>query len=65
MEIFVEGYDFDEKTVIPFCTSGSSGIGNSGKNLAELAGNGTWLEGKRFGAGASEGEIREWITSLR
>ena len=65
METFVEGYDFDGKTVIPFCTSGSSGIGNSGKNLAELAGKGNWLEGKRFGAGASEDEIREWVTSLR
>ena len=65
MDTFVESYDFDGITVIPFCTSSSSGIGRSGKNLADYAGSGTWLEGKRFGAGASESELRSWIESLR
>ena len=47
--------------MIPFCTSGSSGIGNSGKNLAKTAGSGNWLEGKRFSANVSESELKEWV----
>ncbi len=64
LDTFVESYDFDGITLIPFCTSSSSGIGRSGQNLADKAGSGTWLEGKRFGAGASESEIQAWIESL-
>lgn len=65
MDTFVESYSFDGITMIPFCTSGSSGIGRSGQNLADNAGSGTWLEGKRFGAGASEDEIKSWIEGLQ
>lgn len=65
MDTFVESYSFDGITMIPFCTSGSSGIGRSGQNLADNAGSGTWLEGKRFGAGASDDEIRSWIEGLQ
>ena len=65
MDTFVENYSFDGITMIPFCTSGSSGIGRSGQNLADNAGSGTWLEGKRFGAGASEDEIKSWIEGLQ
>ena len=64
LDTFVEAYDFDGITLIPFCTSSSSGIGRSGQNLADNAGSGTWLEGRRFGAGASEDALREWISSL-
>ena len=64
MDTFVESYNFDGITVIPFCTSGSSGIGQSGKNLEANAGSGNWLEGKRFAGSASEDEIREWIEGL-
>lgn len=64
LDTFVESCDFDGITVIPFCTSGSSGIGNSGKNLEANAGSGTWLSGERFGGGASEDELRAWIGSL-
>lgn len=64
LDTFVERYDFDGITLIPFCTSSSSGIGRSGQNLADNAGSGTWLEGRRFGAGASEDELRNWIESL-
>ena len=64
MDTFVESYDFGDATVIPFCTSGSSGIGSSGTNLAKNAGSGNWLEGKRFSSGASEDEVREWIGGL-
>ena len=65
MDTFVDSYSFDGKTVIPFCTSGSSGIGRSGQNLADNAGSGTWLDGKRFGGDISEDEIRVWIESMQ
>ncbi len=65
MDTFVESNNFNGITMIPFCTSGSSGLGRSGQNLAKNAGSGTWLDGKRFGAGASEDEIRSWIKGLQ
>ena len=65
MDTFVESYNFEGITMIPFCTSSSSGIGRSGENLADNAGSGTWLDGERFGAGASEDEIRSWIEGLK
>ena len=64
LDTFVESCDFDGITVIPFCTSGSSGIGNSGKNLEANAGSGTWLSGERFEGGVSEEELRHWIEKL-
>jgi len=64
MDTFVESYDFDGITMIPFCTSSSSGIGRSGQNLADNAGSGNWLEGARFGGGASEDELSTWIDGL-
>lgn len=65
LDTFVESYDFDGMTLIPFCTSGGSGIGRSGQNLAENAGSGNWLNGQRFGAGVSESELQSWISSLQ
>lgn len=65
MDTFVESVSFDGITVIPFCTSGSSSIGDSAKTLEQNAGSGTWIEGQRFGAGASEDEIGNWIESLQ
>lgn len=65
MDTFAESYDFDGITMIPFCTSGSSGIGSSGENLAQRAGSGNWLEGKRFSGSVTEDELREWINSLQ
>ena len=64
LDTFVESYDFDGITMIPFCTSASSGIGRSGQNLAERAGSGNWLEGKRFSGGVSEADLRAWIEGL-
>ena len=61
MDTFVESYDFSGKTMIPFCTSGSSGIGSSGDNLEENAGSGNWLEGERL---SSSSDIEDWINSL-
>lgn len=65
MDTFVESHDFDGITMIPFCTSGSSDIGKSAKNLADNAGSGNWLDGARFAGGASEDEIRSWIDGLK
>ncbi|MCR5531543.1 MAG: flavodoxin [Lachnospiraceae bacterium] len=61
MDTFVEGYDFTGITVIPFCTSGSSGIGTSQSNLSKLAGSGSWESGKRFAGTATEKEIVDWL----
>lgn len=61
---FVKDNDFTGKTVIPFCTASSSGIGDSGKLLEDMAGSGEWKDGERFHGGASETEISSWIDSL-
>ena len=61
---FIEANDFTGKTVIPFCTSSSSGLGESGELLAEMAGTGDWQEGQRFRSGASESDVAAWIESL-
>lgn len=64
MDSFIEANDFTGKTVIPFCTSASSGLGESGELLAEMAGTGDWLEGVRFGSNVSEEDVQAWIDSL-
>lgn len=61
---FVEANDFTGKTVIPFCTSSSSGLGESGELLAEMAGTGDWLTGERFRSGVSESDVTAWVESL-
>ncbi len=63
-DTFVKANDFTGKTVIPFCTSASSGLGESGELLAELAGTGDWQTGQRFRSGASEADVTEWVSSL-
>lgn len=65
LDTFVELYDFTGITLIPFCTSGGSGIGRSGPNMEALAGSGTWLDGRRFSRSVSEDELRSWIENLR
>lgn len=65
LDTFVEKYSFDGITVIPFCTSGGSGIGRSGPNMEELAGSGNWLDGERFSGSVSEEELKSWIEGLQ
>lgn len=65
MDSFVESYNFDGMTIIPFCTSASSDIGISDQNLKEHAGSGDWLSGQRFARGTSEEDIESWINSLQ
>ena len=64
VDTFVESNDFTGKTVIPFCTSSSSDIGQSGELLADMAGTGEWQEGQRFRSGASQEDVTEWVDSL-
>lgn len=61
---FLERYDFSGKTIVPFCTSHSSGIGSSDTNLHALTANANWLPGQRFAGDASRDIIEEWITGL-
>lgn len=64
MNGFVEANDFTGKTVIPFCTAASSGIGDSGDLLADLAGTGNWVEGRRLNRDVSDTDILEWTDEL-
>lgn len=64
VDTFVKGNNFDGKTVIPFCTSASSELGESGELLKQMAGAGNWLEGKRFQSSVSEDEVNDWLKTL-
>lgn len=64
LDTFVESYDFTGKTVIPFCTSASSGIGSSADTLENLAGSGNWMAGQRFSGSASADEVLEWANQF-
>ena len=64
VDSFVENNDFTGKTVIPFATSASSGLGESGQLLADLAGTGDWQDGMRFGSRPDEADVQEWVNGL-
>lgn len=64
VDSFVKANDFTGKTVVTFCTATSSGIGQSGDLLEEMAGTGNWISGERFRSGATEDDIRAWIDGL-
>lgn len=61
---FVRKNDFSGKTVIPFCTSASSGIGDSGSKLAKMAGTGDWQDGQRFDERPDDDEVENWVDSI-
>jgi len=61
---FLESYDFSGKTILPFCTSHSSGIGTSDTNLHSLAKNANWLDGRRFAGGTTKEEIAAWLDEM-
>ena len=61
---FVKNNDFTGKIVIPFCTSSSSGLGQSGELLAEMAGTGDWQEGQRFRSSVASSDVQEWLNDL-
>ena len=64
IDTFMESGDFSGITVIPFCTSGGSGLGDSGKNLQILADGSKVVAGKRFSGTASESELKAWIEKI-
>lgn len=61
---FVESYDFSGKTIVPFCTSGGSGIGSSATNLEQLTSGADWLDGRRLNGSDSQDTVMEWVNSL-
>lgn len=61
---FMESYDFSGKTIVPFCTSGGSGIGSSASNLERLTSGATWLDGRRLNGSDSQDTVMEWVNSL-
>lgn len=64
LSTFVESYDFSGKTVVPFCTSGSSGVGSSATNLEQLTSGATWMEGRRLSGSDSQETVMEWVNDL-
>ena len=64
VDTFVKNNDFTGKPVIPFATSSSSGIGQSGSLLADMAGTGDWQEGQRFSSGVSGDDVQSWVNGL-
>lgn len=64
VDTFVKDNNFDGKTVIPFCTSSSSGLGQSGKLLQKEANSGNWQEGHRFSSNPSDADIKKWTDSI-
>lgn len=64
VDTFVKNNDFTGKTVIPFATSSSSGMGQSGSLLADMAGTGDWQEGQRFSSGVSSDDVQSWVNGL-
>lgn len=64
VDTFLEAYDFSGKTIVPFCTSGSSGIGDTYKRIAEIAKGAKVLHGERFAANVSADELKKWAESL-
>lgn len=65
LRTFVKGHDFNGKTVIPFATSGGSGLGSSGRQLREMANGGTWKTGGRVSGSASADSLRGWARKQR
>ncbi|WP_415968427.1 flavodoxin [Gemmiger formicilis] len=64
VDTFAKNNDFTGKTVIPFATSSSSGMGQSGSLLADMAGTGEWQEGQRFSSGVSSDDVQSWVNGL-
>lgn len=62
IDSFLEAYDFSGKTIIPFCTSGGSGLGDSAANMQQLAKGAKVEEGKRFSGRASADELKSWAS---
>ncbi len=64
IDTFMEAYDFTDKKVITFCTSGGSGLGDSAKNMQALAAGAKVIDGKKFSSGVSEADLKKWADSV-
>ena len=64
VQTFLESYDFSGKTIVPFCTSGGSGIGSSAANLEQFTSGAEWLDGQRLNGSDSQDTVMEWVGSL-
>lgn len=64
LSTFVESYSFSGKTIVPFCTSGGSGVGSSAKNLERLTDGAVWLPGIRLDGGESSDSVAKWLNGL-
>ena len=64
MHTFLESYNFEGVTIVPFCTSGSGGIGSSAENLQALTSDANWLPGQRFSGSATQEEVAAWVEEL-
>ena len=64
VDTFVESYDFSGKVIVPFCTSGGSGVGSSATNLEQLTSGAQWLDGQRLNGSDSQETVMEWVNSL-
>ena len=65
IDTFMETYEWAGITVIPFCTSGGSGLGDAGKNMQTLAKGAKVIGGKRLSGNASESELKAWIEGIQ
>lgn len=61
---FLESHNLSDKTIVPFCTSHSSGIGSSDKDLHKSAKQATWKQGRRLNGDESKKTIKNWIESM-
>lgn len=64
IDTFVESYDFSGKTIVPFATSGGSGLGDTTKNLKAICPGANIVEGQRFAASVSESDLKKWVENL-
>ena len=64
IDTFMEAYDFSGKKIVPFCTSGGSGLGDSAQNMQKLAPSATVVNGKKFSSSVSENELKAWAESV-
>ena len=63
IDTFMESYDFAGKTVVPFATSGGTGIGGSGSNMAALADGARVVEGERLASSVSAADLKAWASA--
>lgn len=61
---FLEEYNFSDKEIVPFCTSGSSGIGSASNDMAKIVHDAKVLEGIRLSKSSSDEEIKAWLETL-